>query len=548
LTADRGSRRKEEGVSDLVELLRRVELLEKEQSQIRDQLTATEDERNAYHELYLETLERCRKLELGLRGQASERLPSEAQLSFGVLKMMLAEDGRSDLSELEPPRTVREHERRRPTGRKPIPDHLPRVDIEILPDEVRRAGLDAFEKIGQDVREVVERRPASLVVARIIKPKFVRKDRRREEAEVLVGETPALPIPRGLAGPGLLADTLVRRWQDHQPLHRLEGIFAREGIELSRQTMCGWHMELAPLCEPLIAAMRQDAFEQPFLCVDATGVLVQALERCRTGHFWVLVAPGRHVLFEYTPKHDSDAVDTVLAGYQGYLVADAHVVYDHLYAGGEVTEVNCWAHCRRYFFKALASEPDRAKIALGLIGSLFKIERSLQTAPRKKRERLRAKHSKPIVERFFSWCDAVWPDLYEDTPIYDGVRYARNQREGLARFLRDGRLPIHNNISELNLRRQAVGRKNWIFVGSDDGGRTNAVFTSLLASCRMLGVEPWSYLRDLLCLLPDWSSHRLLELAPLNWNRTREQADVAALLAANPYRQLTLADQPTTSG
>jgi transposase len=368
LTADRGSRRKEEGVSDLVELLRRVELLEKEQSQIRDQLTATEDERNAYHELYLATLERCRKLELGLRGQASERLPSEAQLSFGVLKMMLAEDGRSDLSELEPPRTVREHERRRPSGRKPIPDHLPRVDIEILPDEVRRAGLDAFEKIGQDVCEVVERRPASLVVARIIKPKFVRKDRRREEAEVLVGETPELPIPRGLAGPGLLADTLVRRWQDHQPLHRLEGIFAREGIELSRQTMCGWHMELAPLCEPLIAAMRQDAFEQPFLCVDATGVLVQALERCRTGHFWVLVAPGRHVLFEYTPKHDSDAVDTVLAGYQGYLVADAHVVYDHLYAGGEVTEVNCWAHCRRYFFKALASEPDRAKIALGLIG------------------------------------------------------------------------------------------------------------------------------------------------------------------------------------
>src|SRR4030095_6650507 len=99
------------------------------------------------------------------------------------------------------------------------------------------------------------------------------------------------------------------RWQDHQPLHRLESIFARDGMELSRQTMCGWHLELAALVEPLSAAMRQDAFEQPFLCVDATGVLVQALERCRTGHFWVLVAPDRHVLFEYTPKHDSDAVD-----------------------------------------------------------------------------------------------------------------------------------------------------------------------------------------------------------------------------------------------
>lgn len=535
-------------MSDLAALLRRVELLEEEQSQIREQLSATESERNAYHELYLETLERCRKLELGLRGQASERLPSEAQLSFDVLKMMLAEDGRSDLSALESAQTVRAHERRKPSGRRPIPEHLPRVDIEIVPDAVKREGLDAFDRIGEDVTEVVERRPASLVVARVVKPKFVRKDRDREKTEVLVGETPELPIPRGLAGPGLLADTLVRRWQDHQPLHRLESIFAREGIELARQTMCGWHMELAPLCEPLVAAMRQDAFEQPFLCVDATGVLVQAPERCRTGHFWVLVAPGRHVLFEYTPKHNSDAVDTVLAGYQGYLVADAHVVYDHLYAGGEVTEVNCWAHCRRYFFKALASDPDRAKIALALIGSLFKIERSLLTAPRKKRERLRAKHSKPIVERFFSWCDAAWPDLYEDTPIYDGVRYARNQREGLSCFLRDGRLPIHNNMSELNLRRQAVGRKNWIFVGSDDGGHTNAVFTSLLASCRMLQVEPWSYLRDLLCLLPRWSSHRLLELAPLNWGRTREQDDVRALLAANPYRALTLLDGPTTAG
>ena len=148
------------------------------------------------------------------------------------------------------------------------------------------------------------------------------------------------------------------------------------------------------------------------------------------------------------------------------------------------------------------------------------------------------------MDRFFSWCDAVWPELYEDTPVYDGVRYARNQRTGLSRFLADGRLPIHNNMSELNLRRQAVGRKNWLFVGSDDGGHTNAVFTSLLASCRMLEVEPWSYLRDLLCLLPRWSSHRLLELAPVNWSRTRELDEVRGLLAANPYRALTLLGNP----
>lgn len=527
-------------MSELDALLRRLEFLEGEQAQIREDLESVKSERDIYHELYQQALERCRKLELGLRGQTSERLPNEAQLSFEVLKMMLAEDGRTDLSELEEPQVVQAHKRRKPTGRKPLPEHLPRVEIEILPDIVKREGLDAFEKIGEDVTEVIERRPASLVVARVVKPKFVRKGRTRRDGDILVGDTPELPIPRGSAGPGMLADTIVRRWQDHQPLHRLESIYSRDGLELSRQTICDWHLQLVPLVEPLIAVMRQDAFEQPYLCTDATGVLVQALERCRNAHFWVMVAPERHVLFEYTRKHDSNAVDAVLAGYEGYLVADAHVVYDHLYAAGDVVEVNCWAHCRRYFFKALESDPDRAKIALALIGALFKIERSIKAAPRKKRETIRQRHSKPIVERFLSWCDAEWPELFEDTPIHDGVRYARNQRKGLERFLLDGRLPLDNNISELNLRRQAVGRKNWLFVGSDDGGRANATFTSLLASCRMLGVEPWSYLRDILCLIPRWPSHRLLELAPVNWVETAAKPEVQKLLAADPYRAVTL--------
>lgn len=530
-------------MSELDALLRRLEVLENEQTQIRQDLESVKSERDTYHDLYQEALERCRKLELGLRGQKSERLPNDAQLSFDVLKMMLAEDGQTDLSELEEPQVVKTHERRKPTGRKPLPEHLPRVEIEILPETVKREGLDAFEKIGEDVSEVIERRPASLVVARVIKPKFVRKDRERRDGDILVGEAPELPIPRGLAGPGMLADTLVRRWQDHQPLNRMESIYGRDGLQLARQTICDWHLQLVPLVEPLIAAMRQDAFEQPYLCIDATGVLVQALERCRHAHFWVMVAPERHVLFEYTRKQDKNAVDSVIAGYEGYMVADAHVVYDHLYVGGERVEVNCWAHCRRYFFKALESEPERAKIALNLIGALFKIERSIKTAPRKKREQIRQKHSKPIVERFLSWCDAEWPELYEDTPIYDGVRYARNQREGLERFLDDGRLPLDNNISELNLRRQAVGRKNWLFVGSDDGGHANAVFTSLLASCRMASIEPWSYLRDILCLLPRWSSHRLLELAPVNWAETSARPDVQHLLAADPFRAVTLIDR-----
>jgi transposase len=234
------------------------------------------------------------------------------------------------------------------------------------------------------------------------------------------------------------------------------------------------------------------------------------------------------------------SVDDVLAGYQGYLVADAHVVYDHLYTKGDVVEVNCWAHCRRYFFKSLESDPERAKVALGLIGSLFRIERTLADSPRKKKEKIREKRSRHIVEAFFSWCDAEAVSVLDDTPIANGIRYARNQRVGLSRFLEDGRLPIHNNMSELALRREAVGRKNWIFVGSDEGGAVNATFTSLLASARLCGVEPWSYLRDVLCLIHRWPEHDLLDLAPLRWTKTSTRDDVRAMLHANPFRRLTL--------
>ena len=526
-------------MTDVAEILQRLDDLEK-------RFATAERERDDYRALYLETMERCRKLELGLLASKSERLPGDgSQLSLDVLTMVLTERQRAQLDEAlasaAAEQEVKAHTRRPPTGRKPLPEHLPRVLIEVLPPEVEKKGLDAFERIGEDVCETIERRPASLVVARVIRPKFVPKGRDRGgETDVFVAEPLALPIERGLAGPGMLADTIVKRWQDHIPLNRMEDVYARDGLELARSTICGWHGALAELAKPLVAAMREDAFKQPYLCTDATGVLVQQKERCRTGHFWVLVAPLRHVLFEYTREHSSDAVDDVLAGYKGFLVADAHVVYDHLYATGDVVEVNCWAHARRYFFKALSSDPDRAKVALGFIGALFRIERTIADAPRKKKEKIREKRSRHIVDAFFSWCDAEASSVLDATPISDGIRYARNQRVGLSRFLDDGRLPIHNNMSELALRREAVGRKNWLFVGSDDGGAVNAVFTSLLASCRLCEIEPWSYLRDILCLLPSWPEHRLLELAPVEWSKTCELRDVRELLDANPFRRLTL--------
>lgn len=534
------------------------------------QLAKAVADRDHYRQLYLDMLERFRKLELGLLGQKSERLSADdKQLSLSMLAAMLAAreqavdaldaqigEASGDASDTAEPddigddgataagdtQLVQGHTRRKP-GRRPLPEDIPRIDVRILPPEVEAKGLEAFEQIGEETAEILERRSACFVIVRVIRPKFVLKQRDRfEPTTVEVASPPDMPIERGVAGPGLLADTIVRRWQDHMPLHRLEAMYAREAVEIPRSTMCAWHTRLADLAKPLLGAMQRDAFTSPLLCVDATGVLVQAKERCRHGHFWVVVAPEMHVLFHYSAKHDGAAVDRFLTGYSGHLVADAHAVYDHLYVDGSVTEVGCWAHCRRYFFKALGSDPERARRGLAIIKVLFELERKLLDKSRAHREAVRQKKSKVLVDTFFEWCKAEAPQVLDETPISKGLRYALNQERALRRFLSDGRLPVHNNISELQLRRQAVGRKNWLFVGNDDAGATNATFVSLLASCQMHRVEPWAYLRDLFCLLPRWPAKRILELAPAYWEKTRQQHDARQLLDADVFRTAVIGD------
>lgn len=525
------------------QLEQRHKHLEQESGQLQQERDELERERDEYRKLYELSREECDRLRRGLLGQKAERLPSDVkQLSLHMLGLALKNRGDGDDEDEEVEKQeVRGHTRRKPTGRKPLPDNLPVVRIVMRPPDVEKQGLDAFEKIGEEVSEVLERRPQSLVKVQVVREKYVPKDRdKMGPTEVLISEPPELPIEKGLAGPGMLADTIVRRWDDHTPLNRLERVYGREGIILARSTMCGWHEQLVPLVRRVVEAMFEDAFNAPYLCTDATGVLVQAKEKCRKGHFWVLVVPERHVLFRFSHRHDSQAVDDLLKGYEGYLVADAHVVFDHLYVDGNVVEVGCWGHGRRYWFKTLPSDPERAKIALGLMVKLFRIERTIAGSPRKKKEKARQKQSKPIVDRYFEWCEEQAEQVLDDSPAGEAVQYSLNQEMALRRFIDDGRLPMTNNVSERELRRQAVGRKNWIFVGSEDGAEANVTFVSLLASCRMHTIEPWSYLRDLLCLLPGWPTRRVLELAPVNWQKTLEDEETQRRLEANPFRQITM--------
>lgn len=510
-------------------------------------------ERDEYRTLVALLREENERLKRGLLGQKAERLPrNDAQLSLAILGLALGAPG-TDSQPLAPPppptQPVAPHTRRKPV-RKPLPPELPRVVIELTPPEVQRAPQD-FHYIGCDTREVLERRPAATVVVQLVYKKFVANDSQPDSSSqspptptVLVAPTVELPIERGLAGPGLLADSLVRRFQDHQPLHRLEGIYGREGLHLRRSTLGSWHQQLAQLARPLVAAMFRDAMDSPCLCTDATGVLVLDKERCRTGHFWVLVAPGRHVLYRYSPGHNKAAVDQLLAGYKGFLVADAHAVYDHLFADGSIVEVGCWSHCRRYFIKALDSDPDRAKTALSYITALFLLERQLARASPEHRLQVRQEKSRPLVDAFFLYCQQQREHVVQESPLWDALRYARNQEQALRRFLTDGRLPLHNNSSELALRRQVLGRRNWLFCGSDQGAEVNTLWVSLLASCRLHGIEPLSYLRDLLCLLPSWPASQVLQLAPLHWAQTQQQPQTQQKLRENLLRGVLLSQLP----
>lgn len=480
-------------------------------------------------------------------GKSSERVP-EGQLPLKNLEQLLAtmdratEDSRpdaqgenaADAATNERSAEHAERQKRKPTGRQRLPEHLPLVSITLMPAELQAAERDLYECIGEEVSETVEHRSASSVRVRVVRPKFAKKAAPGEG--VLTAQPLEQPIERGLAGPAMLAKVVIDKFEDHQGLHRQERKFEREGLHLADSTLGGWLESLHTLCDPLVLAMCADSKKTcPFIATDATGVLVMDKDQCRRGHFFVLLGGDKHVLFRYSKEHTSAAIQGFLTGYEGYIVADAHVIYDALYRKGCI-EVACMAHARRYFFKALATDPERARVALALIGKLFKVERDIKGATRSQKERARREKSKPVLDAFFAWCEKEQDSVLDETPISTAIRYTLNQRVALKRFVEDGRLPMHNNDSERALRQVVIGRRNWLFVGSDDGGHRAATFVTLIASAKLHGLEPYAYLRDLFCLLPSWPRNRVLELAPAYFKQTLETEDAQQRLRRNVYR------------
>ena len=350
-------------------------------------------------------------------------------------------------------------------------------------------------------------------------------------------------IARGLPTPDLLAHVLVGKFADKLPFNRQEGITAREGVPITRGTMCGWAEGAHALARHVVDAMVADSRKEAHvIATDATGVLVQANEKCKKGHFWVYVADHDHVVFRYSKIHSSDEPKTFFKGFHGVVLSDASNVYDVLFGLPDSPgEANCWSHARRYFYKAIDSENrDEALIGVGFCNELFDLERQWKKLPPEKRLEMRQQRASPVIEMLARWKNEQLEraGVAEGSRLRKALNYLTNQWPALCKFLSDGRVPIHNNESERHLRSLVVGRANWLFVGSDDTAEWTCTFVSLVASCQLHSIDPEGYLRDLFRVLPVWPKTRMLELAPKFWRATRALLDEAQL--ALPLGPLTV--------
>ena len=378
---------------------------------------------------------------------------------------------------------------------------------------------------GQDLRLIEEETserydfvPASLRVIQDVCLKYAC------DCTVKTATKPPQPIEKSTAGASLLAQVIVSKFADHQPLHRQEKMWERHGVEISRKTMGGWLPRCAELLAPLYQTMKKELLASKVIGTDDTSVKVldRKLSFARNGRIWPYVGDAAHpvVVYDYTPTRARAGPAKFLEGYKGYLQADAYSVYDAFFKPERgMTEVGCWMHSRRYFFQAAETDEPRMGPALHLIARLYAVEDRAQALALSAAQRfaLRQRVSARLLGKLHHYLLELQREVLPKSPSGAAVRYALNQWGALTRFLEDGELEIDNGVTERANRDIAIGRGNWTFFGSDNGGRTAAVLRSFIATCKRCGVEPFAWFRDVLSRIPTHPITRLSELLPHNW-------------------------------
>jgi transposase len=491
------------------------ETLRADNEDLRRRLRVAEEQARTYREKLAGLEHEVAGLKRLIFGVKSERfVPASTPEQLPLFEGAVPESAAEALPEQV---LARRCARRKKPVRQVLPSHLPREVIVIEPD----GDTTDLKKIGQEVTETLDYRPARLVVIRRVRPKYV--DPLCEDRGVIIGSLPARPIDKGLAEAGLLAHVVIEKYVDHLPLYRQAQRLLREGITLSESTLGGWIAQSAALLDSLYEALTEEALKSGYIQADETPIPVQDHQKKGTthrGYYWVYHAPlAGLVVMDYQRSRSRDGPVSLLEGYQGALQSDGYAAYDGFDNRQEITTYGCWAHARRYFHEALSSAPDRAAHALDRIGRLYDLERALRErdASPEQRRRLRLRQALPVLERFKQWLEAN-PGLPK-SPWGKAVAYSLNRWDKLLRYVEDGRIEIDNNLVENAIRPIALGRKNYLFAGSDAAAQRAAVIYSLLATCKRHEVNPQLWLRDVLRRIPTHPMRRVCELLPHHWKR-----------------------------
>jgi transposase len=462
-------------------------------------------------------------------GRSSERISRQ----IGQLELRLEELEAAEAEEAEkagaatPDKPARAKAKPK---RKPLPEHLPRQDVTHQPaDNGACACPDCgkgMAKLGEDVTEVLDYVPGRFQVVRHVRPKYACT----ACDAITQAPAPAMPTPRGRATPAMLAHLLVAKYCDHLPLYRQSEIYAREGMDLDRSTLADWVGQAAWLLDPVVAAIREHVFAAEKIHGDDTTVPVLApgLGRTATGRLWVYARDDRlfagpaapAAVYFYSPDRGGEHPAAHMASFTGFLQADGYAGFDALYhpartKPGPITEVACWAHCRRKFYDAwVTTKSAVAKEALDRIGAVYAIEDRARFAPAAERVGHR-RETGPLLDAFFDWAGKVAVKLSGKSPLAEAFRYTIKRRAALSLFVTDGRLEADNNVAENAMRGIALGRKNYLFAGSDAGGERAAAIYTLVKTAKLNGLNPETYLRDILDKIANGHTiNRIGELVP----------------------------------
>jgi transposase len=463
-------------------------------------------------------------------GQRSEKLNADiSQLELRLEELEAGQAAAESLSAQMAIIAVNERVAKKP-ARRPLPAELPREVETISPQQEACPDCGGMLRpLGEDVSEVLEYVPARFKVIRTVRPKLSCACCSR----IVQEPAPHRPIDKGLAGPGLLAHVLVAKYADHLPLYRQSEIYARSGIELDRSTMADWVGGASRTLRPLVEALKNYVLGSEKLHGD--DVPVPVLEpgngKTKTGRLWTYVRDDRPagsvaapaVWFAYSPDRKGEHPASHLKNYHGILQADGYAGFNRLYETGAIIEAACWAHVRRKFFDLHQGHASPvAKEALERIAQLYGIEKEVRGRSPDERRQVRRSRSRPLLEAMHTWLKATLSKLSRKSELAKAITYALERWTALMVFVDDGRVEMDNNAAERALRTVAIGRKNYLFAGSDAGGERAAAVYSLLGSAKLNGIDPEAYMTEVLRRIADHSISRIGELLP--WNLFTEAA------------------------